>query len=604
MLRLNLLARTFLLSFVPVCLLLLSTFLAIHRVTHERIRKELRESIYESGRLLDRAHADLSRDRKVLLAKLTDSAGLKASVGLLAETGKDQTSTEQARATIQAQLAELQGSTRFSYLAISDSHRRLVASLPSISEADGRPEAMLPNGGLFEINGSLYESESVPIEIGGEVAATLTVGETFDLKRLAIGGDAMLLKSGRPVRSTFAPKLLPDIVFELKTTCLQPDAGCEMSIDGHSYVASTLQSAHFGEYKIIVFRSLDASLNAFNRSFVPKLVEIASFGIVFAFLCTLTTSRSVTRPLLALSSQFESAAESGELPEKLDSGHGVREIELVATSFNRLSATERRSRNELLVAKRVAERANRLKTEFLSNVSHELKTPLNGVVGMAEMMTTTVMTGEQAEYIDVIRSCSTSLLRLIDEVLDFSELETGRLRVRRSSVNVHGVLDDIAAAVRTSAVAKPINVQISAPSQLDERCLGDEKRIRQILMHLCENAMKYTEAGFIRIGAECERKSASKGVLTFAVEDSGIGVAQENLELIFQPFTQVDGSSTRRQGGTGVGLSIVKGVVELMGGRVGVSSTLHVGSKFWFALPVDFDLEIEAHRERELLSVV
>src|SRR3954451_11611381 len=601
---LNLPTRTFLLSFVPVCLLLLGTFIAIHRVTHERIRKELREAIYESGRLLDGAYADLSHDRKVLLAKLTDSAGLKASVGLLAEAGKDQASTEQARATIQAQLGELQVSTRFSYLAISDSHRRWVASLPPMSEVDGRPETMLPTGGLAEISGSLYELESVPIDIGGEVAATLTVGESFDLKSLATGGDALLLKNGTPVRSTFAAKLLPDVLSELKTTCLQPDAGCEMSIHGHSYVASILQSAHFGdEYKVIVFRSLDASLNAFNRAFVPNLVEIALCGIISAFLCTLMTSRSVTRPLLALSSQFESAAESGELPEKLDSGHGVREIDLVATSFNRLAAAERRSRNELVVAKRSAEGANRLKTEFLNNISHELKTPVNGIIGMAEMMTTTVMTGEQTEYIDVVRSCSTSLIRLIHEILDFSELETGRLRVRRSPIDVHGLLDDIGAAIRATAVVKSIAVEISAPDESGERCLGDEKRIRQILMHLCENAMKYTEAGFIRISAEFERKSASQGVLTFAVEDSGIGIAQENHEYIFQPFTQMDGSLTRRQGGTGVGLSIVKGLVELMGGRVGVSSTLHVGSRFWFVLPVDLEPKVEARPEGELLNV-
>jgi signal transduction histidine kinase len=123
-------------------------------------------------------------------------------------------------------------------------------------------------------------------------------------------------------------------------------------------------------------------------------------------------------------------------------------------------------------------------------------------------------------------------------------------------------------------------------------------------MHLCENSVKYTEAGFVRISAEFERKSALKGVLSFAVEDSGIGIAQENFEYIFQPFTQVDGSSTRHQGGTGVGLSIVKGFVELMGGRIGVNSTLHLGSRFWFALPVDLDPNVKVHPERELLNLV
>jgi hypothetical protein len=168
----------------------------------------------------------LSRDRKILLAKLTDSAGLRASVGLLAETGKSRRLTEQAMATIRTQLGELQESTLFLYLAISDPHHRLIASLPPVSEADRRTPAMLPTAGLAQINGSLYELQSVPIEIDSEVAAILTVGQSFDLKSLAARGDALLLKGGNPVRCTFAPHLVRQIVSELKTTCLQPDAGC------------------------------------------------------------------------------------------------------------------------------------------------------------------------------------------------------------------------------------------------------------------------------------------------------------------------------------------------------------------------------------------
>jgi signal transduction histidine kinase len=603
--KLKLSTRTFLLSFVPACLLLLTAFLAIHRVTHDRIKKELADAIYESGRLLDRTYADLSRDRKVLLGKLTDSAGLKASVGLLDETRRDPVLYEQARATVQAQLAELQESSLFSYIAISDANQQLVASLPLMSDAGRLHHAAPPTSGLAEIDGSLYELQSVPIEIGGEKAATLTVGRNFDLNNVAPGGSAVLLKDRHPVRSTFAPGLLPQIISQFQKSCSRADAACELNINGQSYVVSTLQSAQLGNgYRLLVFRSLDASLNAFSRAFVPDLVEIGLCGMALAFLCTLITSRSVTRPLLALSSQLKSAAESGELPETLDSGHGVPEIDLVATSFNRVSAAERRSRNELVGAKRAAEVANRLKTEFLNNVSHELKTPVNGIAGMAELMTTTGMSDEQQEYVDTIQSCSMALIHLINEILDFSELETGRLRLHRSPVDVSTLLDDISTAVRASVRQKPISVEVSSFPDLPVRCLGDEKRIRQVLMHLCENAVKYTEKGLIRIAAGFAQQNPSTGVLTFTVEDSGIGVEAEHLEFIFEAFTQLDGSSTRQRGGTGVGLSIVKDLVGLMGGRFGVDSALSVGSKFWFSLPVDLQPSVDVNHSVELSEVV
>jgi signal transduction histidine kinase len=252
-----------------------------------------------------------------------------------------------------------------------------------------------------------------------------------------------------------------------------------------------------------------------------------------------------------------------------------------------VAAAERRTRSDLVVARQAAETANRLKTEFLTNMSHELRTPINGVLGMTELMGTTDLSEEQMEYAGIIRDSAPGRVALIDGILDFSELETGQLRLKPSEMDVAGILDDIGAAVRARAVKKPVSIEIIRSQSLPQRCIGEDKRIRQVFMHLCDNAIKFTERGSIRISVQYQPTHPSQGDLLFTVEDTGMGIAEDDVHFVFQPFTQIDGSLTRRNGGTGIGLSITKALVELMGGRIGVKSIPDVGSTFWFTVPVD-----------------
>jgi signal transduction histidine kinase len=586
--RLTLATRTFLLSFIPTCVLLIGAFSALNSAIHERVRQDLREGLYNSDRLLNRANAEFSQQNSALLAKLTDSAGLKASVGLLPEAQKDASLDSQVRATIEAQLREFQHALPYDYAAISDLHGRTLAAIRGSGADAGDAPPFLQHDGLVDNAGILYQFQSVPIEIGGEVAGMLILGRQFDIKRMAAGGDAALLNNDRIVSSTFPRAFLGPLEVQLQKHCSQPDSGCEVKTGGRSYVVSALQRNQLGDhYRLLVFRSLDEPLQAFNRAFLPELMEVGLGGIVFALVCTLVTTRSVVRPLRLLASQLETGADSGILPVKLDAGNGVREVDLVASAFNRVSAAERRSKSELVVAKQAAEMANRLKSEFLTNVSHELRTPINGVVGMTELLIATGLNRDQAEYAGTICQSATALVSLIDGILDFSELETGQLRLKPSEMNVGRILEDVGAAVRARAANKPIVIEIFRPPSLPDHCIGEDKRIRQALMHLCDNAVKFTDRGFIRISAHFTETGQLHGDLTFNVEDTGIGVAEENLHFVFQPFTQVDGSLTRRNGGTGIGLSITKAFVELMGGRIGVKSVPGVGSTFWFSISVD-----------------
>lgn len=601
--RLTLARRIFLLSFVPVCLLLVLTFVAINDAVHQRVRQDLRDALYNSDQLLNQASADFSRETSALVAKLTDSAGLKASVGLLPEATRDPSLAKQVRATIEGQLSELQQASRYDYLSISDAQGRTVAAIPASRVISGDGPIISPRAGLADYGGVLFQVESVPIEIGGEAAGILTLGRQFDFKRLAAGGEAALLKTGRIIRSTFPANTIKALETQLQMNCPRPDSGCEVEVSGESFVVSTLQREQLGDsYQLLVFRSLDLPLKAFNHAFVPQLIEIGLSGIVFALVCTLVTTQSVTRPLRLLASQLETGAVSGALPERVEVGKGVPEVDLVASAFNRVAAAERRSRSELVVAKQAAEMANRIKTEFLTNISHELRTPINGVLGMTEVLIATGLSEEQVEYAGVIRDSAVALTALIDGILDFSELETGGIRLNPTEMNPVSILDDVGAVMRSRAAKKPIVIEIVRPGSLPLRCIGEDKRIRQVLMHLCENAIKFTEKGFVRISAQYTPTSSSQGDITFNVEDTGIGIAREDLDFVFQPFTQVDGSLTRRHGGTGIGLSITKALVELMGGRIGVKSDPRVGSTFWFAVPADLIEGIEQSAEHEVLE--
>jgi signal transduction histidine kinase len=582
--RLTLTTRAFLFSFVPICLLLVASFVAINSAVHQRVRQDLRESLHNSDELLNRANVEFSHQNSALLAKLTDSAGLKASVGLLAEADRDPSLENQVRATIEGQLRELQNASPYDFLAISDLHGKTVADIPRSLDDAGFGSS--PSG-LIARQEVLFQVQSVPIEIGGETAAVLTLGRRFDLQRLAAGGEATLLKNGRIVRSTFPVANARQLEFQLDKNCPMPESGCEVQVESASYVVSVLQHEQLGNhYQLLVFRSLDAPLQAFNRAFLPALIEVGLSGVLVALICTLVTSRSVSRPLRFLASQLETGAVSGTLPEQLHAGKGVREVDLVVSAFNRVAEAERRSRNELVLAKQAAESANRLKTEFLNNVSHELRTPINGVLGMTDLLLSSGLSEEQVDYARTVRDSARLLAALIDDVLDFSELETGRLRMKFSEMNLRGVFDDVVAATRARVAKKPVSVKAAYADSIPQFFIGEEARIRQALMYLCANATKFTDSGVIRISVQYLTKSEEAAELTFSVEDTGIGIAAENLALIFEHFTQVDGSLTRRQGGTGMGLSITKALVELMGGRIGVRSSPQAGSTFWFSVPV------------------
>jgi signal transduction histidine kinase/ActR/RegA family two-component response regulator len=247
-------------------------------------------------------------------------------------------------------------------------------------------------------------------------------------------------------------------------------------------------------------------------------------------------------------------------------------------------------------ARRVAEQANAAKSRFLASVSHDIRTPLNGVVGMADALAKSRLEAASKEQVEVIRSCAVALQRLLGDVLDLARIEQGRLQLEAAPFSITKLIEDVAGAARALAEAKNLELRAEGGEGIP-RLVGDELRIRQVLTNLVDNAIKFTSEGQIVIRAACERQNGY-AQLRISVEDTGMGVAPNTRERIFESFEQADASILRRYGGTGLGLAISRELVRLMGGELDVESRPGERTVFWFELRLPCAPEPVRHEER------
>ena len=247
--------------------------------------------------------------------------------------------------------------------------------------------------------------------------------------------------------------------------------------------------------------------------------------------------------------------------------------------------SQKNDEQQLRRAKELAEAATRTKSAFLANMSHEIRTPLHTINGMAELLRETAMDEEQLEYLHQIQFAGEVLLGLINDILDFSKIEAGRLQLESIRHDPVRTIEDAVDMVSMQAHRKGLEMVLAVDHTLPRFIVGDPNRLRQVLVNLVNNAVKFTEKGYIKVSAARHQAQGVDQVLV-QIKDTGIGIPEERRKHLFQPFSQVDASMTRKFGGTGLGLSISRDLIEMMHGKIGVKSRAGVGSNFWFTLPL------------------
>ena len=320
---------------------------------------------------------------------------------------------------------------------------------------------------------------------------------------------------------------------------------------------------------------------------------------------------SISRPILLLRQRVAAADGS---PENRCAPLGTHdELDDLAENFDRRTAdlreiqlhledlVEKRTQ-ELVLAKDAAESANRLKSSFLANMSHEIRTPMNAIIGLTHLISKKAVDRVQIEQLDKVAQAANHLLGIINDILDFSKIEAGKLNIENTDFEIERVFRNIDNMIGDRAADKGLEVVNRIDPAIPALLLGDTMRIGQVLINFANNAVKFTETGCIVFRVNRLDEDEATLTLRFEVSDTGIGLSQEQCGKLFQAFEQADTSTTRKFGGTGLGLAISKRLVGLMGGRVGVESTLGEGSTFWFELPLQKTDQVPAARPRTLLT--
>ena len=328
-----------------------------------------------------------------------------------------------------------------------------------------------------------------------------------------------------------------------------------------------------------------AALHEVTRDIVlsTATITLVTTGVLLPLL--LLILRRVSAPIQDLARVMRQT-EAGDISARAPLSAGPSDVQQMERAFNRMMDRLQDREQELLDARDMALSAARLKAQFTANVSHEIRTPLNGLLGMLQLLRESPLQPKQLERLTLAEASGNTLLSLINDILDFSRLESGRIEIEQIPFDLRAKIQETAALFELQTRNKGIDLQVHIGRAVPRGVLGDPMRIGQVLTNLIGNAIKFTSEGSIAVYVDSNTDKGAARTLELRVTDTGIGIGGEDLERIFDSFTQADSSTTRQFGGSGLGLTITRQLVELMGGQIGVESTPGVGSTFWISLPV------------------
>jgi len=342
-------------------------------------------------------------------------------------------------------------------------------------------------------------------------------------------------------------------------------------------------------------------INIAKDHLYSNLIASIILGSLFLAVLVYIVNR-VTRPVHDLT-EIMGEVEKGRMDLRA-SEKGTSDIVRIQHTYNVMMDAMEASGKQLEKARDVALETARMKGEFAANVSHELRTPMNGIMGMLDILREGGgLTEKQKEHIDVAYSSANSLLELINDILDFTKIDFGKLKLKNEDFYLIDVALNVIDLMAGQANKKGVNLAIKYDPEMPDIAHGDPGRIRQVLLNLVGNAIKFTEEGEIIVTLILEEETVDNYVYKIEVRDTGIGLTSSAVSQIYEPFVQLDGSSTRQYGGSGLGLTICKQLIEMMGGEIGVESTEHVGSNFWFRIPLDIAHEAPANIDKQRTEV-